>query len=101
MSSDIKGQGYVRAATLKKIEELHAQIAALIEAEKTHHKATHPDENDLWRRISECGIEYHAHSPAYRYLMNLRGYLPTLPRDPPRATPAAQQGAQPGAAGDA
>lgn len=56
----------MRPAIQIKIDDLHAQIAALIEAEKRHHDKTHAGENDLRRQIAHTCIALQRYCPTDR-----------------------------------
>lgn len=59
----------MRAATRRKIDACHAEIARLVEMEKAHHDRTHPGEAGFLRHINHCKIEFAAESPQHRDLM--------------------------------
>jgi hypothetical protein len=59
----------LRAETRASIDALHAQIEALVAAEKAHHDATHPGEHSLHRQIAHTRIDVAARSPSDRSQM--------------------------------
>ena len=59
----------LRAKTQASIDALHAQIEALVAAEKAHHDAKHPGENSLLRQIAHTSIDVAARSARDRSQM--------------------------------
>jgi hypothetical protein len=59
----------MRPETQRAIDALHAQIAALVEAEKAHHDAKHQGENWIFRQKAHTGIELAALPPQQREQM--------------------------------
>lgn len=59
----------MKAASQRAIDALHAQIAALVAAEKAHHDATHPGEVGILRTMTHTRIDCAARSPADRSQM--------------------------------
>jgi hypothetical protein len=56
----------MRASTLRKIDELHAQIDFIIRAEVAMYDAAHPDDNWIQRQVAHTGIEHARLSPKDR-----------------------------------
>ena len=58
----------MRPKTLRKIDELHAQIEDLIQQEKRYRDAMMQDESDLWRGVAHARIEIARYCPMHRAL---------------------------------
>lgn len=56
----------MRSKTQQKIDALHAEIKALVAAEKAHHDAQAPNGNDVLRHIAHNRIELAGQSPDIR-----------------------------------
>ena len=67
----------MRAKTQAAIDSLHAQVLALVQAEKDWHDAKHPATNQLLRGIAHTRIEVAARPPEDRAQM--RWATATLP----------------------
>lgn len=69
----------MRKKTQIAIDALHAQIAALVAAEKAHHDSCHPGEVSFMRSMAHTRIECAARSPEDRQLAGRYAVLPPLP----------------------
>jgi hypothetical protein len=58
----------IRAEAQARIDELHAQINAIISAEKAHYDATHQGVNWIVRQAAHTAIEHARMSPDDRSL---------------------------------
>lgn len=63
----------MRAATQRRIDALHVEIARLVKMEQAYHDKKHPDDNKLWRNVAHAQIEVAAWPPGMRNDFQLQG----------------------------